>query len=139
MSGASCSARGRRAVVGLGRIDPFQLFSIFFELVASGALDAGVRLTIDQSHNVEAKVEAMVLSVTNLQEAYAKALLIDRDALAAAQLGGDVLGGHQTLLEAYATDVRPLCARVRAQLGAAGDPIAELRRSGYAERIARER
>jgi L-rhamnose isomerase / sugar isomerase len=81
----------------------------------------------------------MVLSVVNLQEAYAKALLVDRDALAAAQAEGDVLGGHEVLLDAYRTDVRPLCARVRARLGAAEDPIAELRASGYAERVATER
>ena len=97
------------------------------------------RLTIDQAHNVEAKVEAMVLSVVNLQEAYAKALLVDRDALRAAQQAGDVLGGHEALLDAYRSDVRPLCARARVALGAAEDPIAELRASGYAERIASER
>jgi L-rhamnose isomerase / sugar isomerase len=97
------------------------------------------RLTIDQSHNIEAKVEAMVLSIINLQEAYAKALLVDREALRAAQQAGDVLGGHELLLDAYRTDVRPLCARVRTSLGAAEDPIAELRASGYAERMARER
>ena len=81
----------------------------------------------------------MVLSVVNLQEAYAKALLVDRDALRAAQQDGDVLGGHEVLLDAYRTDVRPLCARVRAALGAAEDPVAALRASGYADRNAAER
>jgi L-rhamnose isomerase / sugar isomerase len=119
----------------VGSVNPFELFLIFFEL-AGGELP---RLTIDQSHNIEAKVEAMVLSVVNLQEAYAKALLVDREALRAAQRAGDVLGGHEVLLDAYRTDVRPLCARVRASLGAAEDPIAELRASRYAERMARER
>jgi L-rhamnose isomerase/sugar isomerase len=119
----------------VGSVNPFELFLIFFEL-AGGPLP---RLTIDQSHNVEAKVEAMVLSVINLQEAYAKALLVDRAALRAAQQAGDVLAGHEALLDAYRTDVRPLCARVRAQLGAAEDPIAALRGSGYAERVAAER
>ena len=75
----------------VGSVNPFELFLIFFEL-AGGELP---RLTIDQAHNVEAKVEAMVLSVVNLQEAYAKALLVDRDALRAAQQAGDVLGGHE--------------------------------------------
>ena len=120
----------------VGSVNPFELFLIFVELAAGGALP---RLTIDQSHNVEAKVEAMVLSVVNLQEAYAKALLVDRDALRAAQQAGDVLGGHEALLDAYRTDVRPLCARARAALGAAEDPVAELRASGYAERVAAER
>jgi len=116
----------------VGSVNPFELFLIFFEL--AGALP---RLTIDQAHNVEAKVEAMVLSVLNLQEAHAKALLVDREALAAAQADGDVLGGHRILLDAYKTDVRPQCAAMRAAAGAADDPVAELR--PYVERIVAER
>jgi L-rhamnose isomerase / sugar isomerase len=119
----------------VGSVNPFELFLIFCEL-AEGPLP---RLTIDQSHNIEAKLEAMVLSVVNLQEAYAKALLVDRAALRAAQEAGDVLAGHEVLLDAYRTDVRPLCARARVQLGAAEDPIASLRASGYAERMAAQR
>jgi L-rhamnose isomerase/sugar isomerase len=119
----------------VGSVNPFELFLIFCEL-AGGPLP---RLTIDQSHNVEAKVEAMVLSVVNLQEAYAKALLVDRNALGEAQHAGDVLAGHEILLEAYRTDVRPLCAQARAALGAAEDPVAELRASGYAARMAARR
>ena len=118
----------------VGSVNPFELFLIFFELG-----DSLPRLTIDQAHNVESKVEAMVLSVVNLQEAHAKARLVDRDALAAAQAEGDVLRGHELLLDAYRTDVRPDCARARASLGAAEDPIAALRESGYVERIAAER
>jgi L-rhamnose isomerase / sugar isomerase len=120
----------------VGSVNPFELFLIFCELASAGPLP---RLTIDQAHNVEPKVEAMVLSVLNLQEAYAKALLVDREALAEAQQAGDVLGGHEVLLDAYRTDVRPLCAKVRGELGAAEDPVAELRASGYAERRAAER
>ena len=121
----------------VGSVNPFELFLIFCEL--AGDERPLPRLTIDQAHNVEAKLEAMVLSVVNLQEAYAKALLVDRVALAAAQEEGDVLGGHEVLLDAYRLDVRPLCAQVRAELGAAEDPIAALRASGYTERVARER
>jgi L-rhamnose isomerase/sugar isomerase len=120
----------------VGSVNPFELFLIFVELAAGGELP---RLTIDQSHNVEAKVEAMVLSVVNLQEAYAKALLVDREALRAAQEAGDVLGGHEVLLDAYRTDVREQCAAARAALGAAEDPIAALRSSGYAARMAERR
>ncbi len=120
----------------VGSVNPFELFLIFVELTASGRLP---RLTIDQSHNIEAKVEAMVLSVVNLQEAYAKARLVDRDALRAAQQAGDVLGGHEVLLDAYKTDVRDACAAARVALGAAEDPIKSLRESGYAGRVARER
>jgi L-rhamnose isomerase/sugar isomerase len=121
----------------VGSVNPFELFLIFCELAAS---PSGLpRLTIDQAHNVEAKVEAMVLSVVNLQEAHAKALLVDRAALAEAQAQGDVLGGHEALLDAYRTDVRPLCAKVRADLGASPDPVTAARLSGYAERVAAER
>jgi L-rhamnose isomerase / sugar isomerase len=121
----------------VGSVNPFELFLIFCELTARGR--PLPRLTIDQAHNVEPKVEAMVLSVMNLQEAYAKALLVDRSALADAQAEGDVLAGHQRLLDAFRTDVRPLCAKVRAELGAAEDPVATLRASGYTERMAAER
>jgi L-rhamnose isomerase/sugar isomerase len=113
----------------VGSTNPWELFLIFVELGARLP-----RLTIDQSHNVEAKVEAMTLSVVNLQEAYAKALLVDRAALAAAQAAGDVLGGHVVLLDAYRTDVRPLCAKVRAERNAAEDPVAALRSGGWQER-----
>ena len=117
----------------VGSVNPFELFLIFCELT-SGERPLP-RLTIDQAHNVEAKVEAMVLSVVNLQEAHAKSLLVDRAALRAAQQAGDVLGGHELLLEAFRTDVRPLCAKVRAELGAAEAPVAAFRASGYAERV----
>src|SRR5689334_24126874 len=120
----------------VGSVNPFELFLIFVELAAGPELP---RLTIDQSHNIEAKVEAMVLSVVNLQEAYAKALLVDRDALRAAQAAGDVLGGHEVLLDAFRSDVRPACATARVALGAAEDPIKSLRESDYPGRVARER
>jgi L-rhamnose isomerase / sugar isomerase len=121
----------------VGSVNPFELFLIFVELT-SGKRPLP-RLTIDQAHNVEAKVEAMVLSVCNIQEAYAKALLVDNDALAEAQARGDVLAGHGALLDAYRTDVRPLLASARLALGGAQDPVAELRSSGYVERISAER
>jgi L-rhamnose isomerase/sugar isomerase len=123
----------------VGSVDPFQLFRIFFELVESGALEGGVRLTVDQSHNVEPKLEALVQTVMNLQESYAKALLVDRPALADAQAAGDLLGANRVLTAAFATDVRELCARVRVDLGASADPIGDLRASGYAERAAETR
>jgi L-rhamnose isomerase/sugar isomerase len=121
----------------VGSVNPFELFLVFCELTASGR--PLPRLTIDQSHNVEPKVEAMVLSVVNIQEACARALLVDREALAAYQADGDVLGGHEVLLDAFRTDVRPLCARVRAAKGAPEDPVRAHRESGYARRVASER
>jgi L-rhamnose isomerase/sugar isomerase len=121
----------------VGSVNPFELFLIFCELVSGdGPLP---RLTIDQAHNVEAKVEAMVLSVVNLQESYVKSLIVDREALAEAQQEGDVLRGHEILLDAYKTDVRPLVATWREQAGAAADPVAALRAGGYVERITAER
>src|SRR3954462_11539317 len=92
----------------------------------------------------------MVLSVVNLQEAYAKALLVDRDALAAAQHAGDVLRGQPILLDAYPTHgrdpgaasrpaVRDACAAARAALAAAEHPIQAHRASGYADRGPRDR
>jgi L-rhamnose isomerase/sugar isomerase len=121
----------------VGSTNPFELFLVFCELVGSG--QPLPRLTIDQSHNVENKVEAMLLSVVNLQEAYAKALIVDQAALAERQLAGDVLGGHQLLLEAFNSDVRPVCARVRAARGASESPLEEFRSSGYTERRAAAR
>ena len=117
----------------VGSVNPFELFLIFCEL--SGAGGPLPRLTIDQAHNVEAKVEAMVLSVVNLQESYAKALLVDRAALAEAQERGDVLGGHEALLDAYRTDVRAAVRegprRPRRGRGPGrGAPRVRLRRNG---------
>jgi L-rhamnose isomerase/sugar isomerase len=123
----------------VGSIDPYQLFRIFFELTDIAALEDGVRLTVDQSHNVEAKVEAMIQTVMNLQESYAKALLVDRAALERAQGDGDILGANRVLTDAYNTDVRPLCAKVREDLGAAADPITTFRADGYADRVAQAR
>jgi L-rhamnose isomerase/sugar isomerase len=118
----------------VGSTNPWELFLIFVELG-----DDLPRLTIDQAHNIERKVEAMVLSVVNLQEAYAKALLVDRSSLAAAHAEGDVLGGHEILLDAFRTDVRPLCAKARAELGAADDPVAAFRSGDWQARAIAQR
>jgi L-rhamnose isomerase/sugar isomerase len=124
----------------VGSVNPFELFLIFVELVdAEERSDTRIDYMIDQTHNIEPKIEAMLLSIMNLQEAYAKALLVDRAALTEARRSGDVLSAHRTLLDAYATDVRPLCARVREDLGGAADPITTFKESGYAERVAEER
>jgi L-rhamnose isomerase/sugar isomerase len=94
---------------------------------------------IDQSHNVEGKVDAMIQSVMNIQTAYAKALLVDQGRLADAQREGDVLGAHRVLLEAFETDVRPLLAGLRTEVGVDPDPVEAFRAGGYAERLAEER
>jgi L-rhamnose isomerase/sugar isomerase len=94
---------------------------------------------IDQSHNVEGKIEAMIQSVVNIQTAYAKALLVDPVRLREAREAGDVLGAHRVLKDAFETDVRPLLAHLRRQLGLEPDPIEAFRAAGHAERLADER
>ena len=127
----------------VGSQNPFELFCIFNEIVGAGAdgnVNAGrIAYMIDQSHNIEPKIEAMLQSVLNIQIAYAKALLVNRTALRQAQEAGDVLGAYRVLQTAYETDVRPLLSEVRIRQGLDPDPIAAFRSSGYAERVARER
>ncbi|QUH02514.1 L-rhamnose isomerase [Saccharopolyspora erythraea] len=123
-----------------GAADPFQLFRIMHEIVRAGALeDAGVAFMLDQCHNIEPKVPAMIRSVLNVQEATAKALLVDAGALSRAQREGDVLTANAVLMDAYNTDVRPLLAEVRTDMGLDPDPVAAYHRSGYGKRIAAER
>jgi L-rhamnose isomerase/sugar isomerase len=125
----------------VGSADPFQLFRILHEIVAADALapSAGVAFMLDQCHNIEPKVPAQIRSVMNVQEATAKALLVDREALAAAQAAGDVLAANAVLMDAYSTDVRPLLADLRADMGLDSDPIAAYHRSGHAEKARAER
>ncbi|MER6514272.1 L-rhamnose isomerase [Nonomuraea sp. NPDC001636] len=123
----------------VGAADPFQLFRIMYEVVRGGGLTAGVAFMLDQCHNIEPKIPGQIRSVMNVQEATAKALLVDRDALAAAQAGGDVLGANAVLMDAYNTDVRPLLAELREETGLAPDPMAAYAKSGYFEKIAAER
>jgi L-rhamnose isomerase/sugar isomerase len=124
----------------VGSADPFQLFRIMNEIVAADALlGAGVNFMLDQCHNIEPKIPGQIRSVMNVQEATAKALLVDREALAAAQRSGDVLAAHGALTDAFSTDVRPLLAELRESKGLDADPYAAYARSGHQERIARER
>jgi L-rhamnose isomerase / sugar isomerase len=130
-----------------GSTNPYELFLVFNELVAAeddpdpavAACARQVAYMIDQSHNVEPKLEAMVQSVVNVQVAHAKALLVDRRSLREAQAAGDVLAANRVLVGAYETDVRPLLAEVRRRHGLDPDPVAALRRSGHADRVATER
>jgi len=121
----------------VGAADPFQLFRIMHEVVKAGALDpaAGVAFMLDQCHNIEPKIPAQIRSVMNVQEAVAKALLVDTGALSAAQLAGDVLAANAALMDAYNTDVRPLLAELREETGLAPDPYKAYLASGYGEKI----
>jgi L-rhamnose isomerase / sugar isomerase len=122
----------------VGSLHPFELFRIMREIAHADSVD-GVAFLIDQSHNIEGKVDAMIQSIMNIQTAYAKALIVDDERLADAQTAGDVLGAHRIFLEALETDVRPLLARHRERLGVPSDPVSAFREGGYAERLAEER
>jgi L-rhamnose isomerase/sugar isomerase len=94
---------------------------------------------LDQCHNIEPKIPAQIRSVMNVQEAVAKALLVDAGALRAAQLAGDVLTANAVLMDAYNTDVRPLLAELRQEMGLDPDPVAAYLASGYTEKVTAER
>jgi len=130
----------------VGAADPFQLFRIMHEIVQAGALNAAVpdpgndvAFMLDQCHNIEPKIPALIRSVLNVQEATAKALLVDAAALAAAQRDGDVLAANEVVMDAFHTDVRPLLAEVRADAGIDPDPLGAYRRSGHHQRLVAER
>ena len=128
-----------------GAIDPHALFLIFDEIVdasddgatAEGA--ARIAYMIDQSFNIEPKIPGMLQSVLNIQNAYAKALLVDRAALREAQDAGDIIGANNVIRAAFETDVRPLTACAREELGGAADPLHVFAQSGYLERAVAER
>jgi L-rhamnose isomerase / sugar isomerase len=126
----------------VGSIDPYQLFRIAHELVNAMRDDADpvaqetanhTTYMLDQCHNIEPKVPAMIRSVMNLQETIAKALLVDRERLIAAQAAGDVLEGNACLWDAFSTDVRPLLAELRAARGLPADPYRAYLASGEEE------
>jgi len=125
----------------VGAADPFQLFRIMHEIVLADAVgpESGIAYMLDQCHNIEPKIPAVIRSVMNVQEATAKALLVDHDALATAQQSGDVLGANAALMDAYNSDVRPLLRELREDLGLDPDPIAAYTRSGYFEKVREER
>ncbi|MDZ4859385.1 MAG: L-rhamnose isomerase [Candidatus Hydrogenedentes bacterium] len=128
--------------VSVGSINPYELFLIYNELVAAeddSRVHANIAYMIDQSHNLKPKIEEMIQSVTNCQAAYAHALLVNRSALRSAQQEGDIVAAEEMLQDAYQTDVRPLLAQVRIELGIDPDPIAAFRASGYLDTIRKTR
>ena len=129
----------------VGSVDPFALFLIFNEIVdalddpTTQATAQAIAYMIDQSFNIEPKLPGMIQSVLNVQTAWAKALLVDRAALRERQDVGDILGGYGVLQAAFETDVRPLTARAREELGGVADPLGVFAQSGYHERAVAER
>ncbi len=125
-----------------GTIDPYQAFRIFNEIAAEEwrtGKDLQIAYMIDQSHNIEPKIQAMIQTVCRVQETFAKALCVDRKALAAAQASEDVIAAERVLHAAFNTDVAPLLAAARKKLGVPADPLEAFRQSGYEARIAKER
>ena len=131
----------------VGSVNPYELFLIYNELVGAELSDDdlvsstahNVAYMLDQCHNIEGKMAAIIYSVLNCQEAYAKALLVPRKELREAQLAGEVMRAHEILNWAYRLDVRPLLAQVRAEMGTPTDPMAAYRASGYEAKIRAER
>jgi L-rhamnose isomerase/sugar isomerase len=125
----------------VGAADPFQLFRIMHEIALADAVGptSGIAYMLDQCHNIEPKIPAVIRSVMNVQEATAKALLVDREALAAAQRAGDVLGANEALMDAFSTDVRPLLRELREDMGLDPDPLGAYGRSGYFQKVREER
>nr|WP_029040432.1 L-rhamnose catabolism isomerase [Cucumibacter marinus] len=123
-------------------IDPYRLFLVFNELVDAeqrGVKDFDPAHMLDQSHNVTDPIESLMQSAMEVQRAYAQALLVDRAALAEAQQANDALMATETLKRAFRTDVTPILARARLDKGAATDPVAAFRASGYRRKVAAER
>ncbi|MGV3732980.1 MAG: L-rhamnose isomerase [Microcella sp.] len=125
----------------VGAADPFQLFRIMVEVVRGGGYDEGsdVAFMLDQCHNIEEKIPGQIRSVLNVQEMTARALLVDRDALDAAQRSNDVLAANSILMDAFYTDVRPDLAAWRESRGLPADPMAAYAASGYRDRIVADR
>ncbi|MFF1709780.1 L-rhamnose isomerase [Streptomyces sp. NPDC058268] len=122
-----------------GAADPFQLFRIMYEVVRGSGLTSDIAFMLDQCHNIEAKIPAIIRSVMNVQEATAKALLVDADTLAEAQRTGDVLAANAAMMDAFNTDVRPLLAEVREESGLDPDPMRAYQQSGWQEQIVKDR
>jgi L-rhamnose isomerase/sugar isomerase len=125
-----------------GSINPHQLFLVFNELVEAERRDPeGFRpaYMLDQSHNVTDPIESLLNSAGAVAAAHARALVVDRDALAEHQRANDVIMGFNTLRRAYDTDVTPILAMARYELGGAIDPIAAYRASEWRVRKAQVR
>ena len=125
-----------------GTVKPFELFLIFKEIVDAGidGLNTDITYMLDQSHNIEPSIEGIIYSVMNIQTAYVKSLIIDREALKLAQLNNDTILSNKIVMDAFNTDVEPLIAEARLELNLDDvDPIRNYRNGGWADKIAAER
>jgi L-rhamnose isomerase/sugar isomerase len=126
----------------LGSIDPYQIFRIFYELLSYSAEPGNrtqIAFMIDQSHNLKGKVEAIVQTVVQAQELYAKAALVDLEQLDTLQKQCRLVEAEELFRSAFWEDVRPLVRAWRLGQSLPGDPLRALSESGYVDRISRER
>jgi L-rhamnose isomerase/sugar isomerase len=126
----------------LGSIDPYQVFRIFAEIRFyewETKRTADIAYMVDQSHNLKGKIEEMIQTVMTAQELYAKAAIIDFEALGKAQQEQRLIDAENIYKDAFSTDVRPAVREWRKSKGLGEDPLATFRASGYLERITRER
>ncbi len=124
----------------LCKIEPIVGFELPDSVVRGGGYaNPDVAFMLDQCHNIENKIPGQIRSVLNVQEMTARALLVDRAALEAAQKAGDVLAANAVLMDAFYRDVRPELAEWRASRGLPEDPMAAFAASGYFEKITGDR
>jgi L-rhamnose isomerase / sugar isomerase len=126
----------------LGSIDPYQVFRIFAEIRHyewETGRQAAIAYMVDQSHNLKNKIEAMIQTIMTAQQLYAKAVLIEHEALENARNQQRLIDAENVLKDAFETDVRPLIREWREGRGLAADPLRAFRENGYTERTARER
>ncbi len=126
----------------LGSIDPYQIFRVFHE-IHFFASDRGkmpkIPYMVDQCHNEKPKVEAMLQTVAIAQELFAKASIVDHDALRKAQAKNNAIDAELVLKKAFFTDVTPAIAAYRKRNKLPVDPMAEHRRQGYEKKAAADR
>jgi L-rhamnose isomerase/sugar isomerase len=126
----------------VGSIKPYALFLIFNELVygmQNSPQNPELAWMIDASHNVKDPLEDLIQSLEAIQEAYAKALLIDQNLLKTAQLEHDVVKCQEILQDAFRTDVRPLLEKSRLDQGGALNPIRAYRELDVRNTLIKER
>lgn len=128
----------------VGTMNPYELFLVFSQIISAMQDEANpqvqenvrhINYMIDQSHNIEPKIPAMIRSVVNVQTQYAKSLLVNWSQLQEAQNKQDVLEAEAIIKDAFEQDVTPWLHAVREELGVPVDPMRTYLASGYAEHI----
>lgn len=121
----------------LGSVNPYEVFLIFREVLQNKGRN--IAYMIDQSHNIEGKIPAMIQTVKQAQRMFAKALVVDQKRLCAAQQTDDVVGAESCLQDAFHTDVDPLIEQILIEAGKNPDPLKAYAQSGYQRQIESDR